>query len=49
MDETVLKCLAPSAMAPITLATEIMVMRENCVILVRIKKAKKKTKKKNSL
>ena len=51
MDKTVRKCAVPSVVAPITLATELMdhvnlgalmVIRENCVILVMIIKAKYK-------
>ena len=49
MDQTVPKCAVPFAVAPITLATELMdhvylgalmVITENCVILVMIIKAK---------
>ena len=49
MDQTVHKCAALSVVAPITLATELMdhvylgalmVIMENCVVLVKIKKAK---------
>ena len=55
MDKTVYKSVAPSVVAPITLAIELMVnvclgalmvIRENYEILVKIKKANKKKKKK---
>ena len=50
MDKTVRKSAVPSVLAPITLATKLMdhvhldalmVIKENCVILVRIVNAKK--------
>ena len=52
MDQTVRKSAVPSVLAPITLATKLMdhvhldalmVIKENCVILVRIVNAKTTT------